>query len=201
MLEVNFANIKDVSFNGLRFLKNKKTLPNNIEKNDPDTLEKSLEGLAQSGRASLAAGHIKPKDLPFQVDLAILRTYSRENSFEARKIISNYANCYRFGNREGKDILSQDVKDNVKKYLKELDIDNIDENDIKVVIEGDSDNMGTLANRIPVYFNNKTQKTVVFTKDGLPNYQLAFETNKRGKIIDMVITDIYNLKDHIWMAK
>ena len=80
-------------------------------------------------------------------------------------------------------------------------INDVDENDIRVVREGDCYYLGMYGNNVPIYFNDKTQKSIVFTKDGIPNYQLAFETNRRGKIIDMTITDVYDSKKHIWYEK
>ena len=188
--------VSNIQFRGLGSVFKKSNAATEIKSETPktDSLEKDLDKMETLGRSMVK----KINSLPCQMDFAIRKAAARELLPNSKKILAEFALAFRYGNRPDAK-LDEDVINNLKKYF-EAEGKEFNEKDIKIMAAGNSDE-DRLVYNIPLYYDEETGLTTVFTKDGTPNYKVSYETGFGGKLTDVTITEVYHSKNQEWMVR
>ena len=189
-------NVSNVQFCGISNIskKSNNSTETKCETSKTDKLEKDLDKMDSLGRSLVK----KIDALPPQMDFALRKAASQDAISGSKKILAQFALAYRYGNRPDAK-LDEDVLSNLKKYFEEQGQE-FDEKDIKIMVAGDS-SKEHYAHKVPLYHDESTGLTTVFTKEGLPDYKICYETGFGGKLTDVSIVEIYSKEEGKWIEK
>ncbi len=193
-MEIN--SVSNVQFRGLGNFGKKSNATTEVkgETTKTDGLEKDLDKMGVLGRSMVK----KVETLPSQLDFTDRNLAAKGLIKNSKKILSQFALAMRYGNRPDAK-LDENVLDNLKNYF-ESNGQEFNEKDIKVLYAGDWDG-DRKAYKLPLYYDEATGLTTVFTKDGNPNYKVSYITGFGGKLADVEIVEVYSEDLGGWMER
>ena len=149
----------------------------------------SVSGIAaETKKLEMEGRSLVERNLPYQLDLDTYRASRRFSNLDISNIeIRNIANTFRYGNRTWQS-LPEEVIQNVQEFMSKSG-KKVSKEEIKHVVAG----YDLKHKHLPVYFDNATQTTTVFTTKGQPQCRIKFYTNgtQNGVMNDFKVTEVF----------